>query len=571
MRRYFLILFVATTTLLQSYDYSSEHFAIKRGKTVPRGKVQDLRYNRYACSKCPYISHKKKYKPRKKLCHCPAKKYVAIPRDYPRRVFWHENGQVEKIERIDTENNVLYTHEYRYNDDGMLIAEVLPFGLGIIEYEECKTTSPFHEEEWEIDENNNVISHTIDGDRWDFTYTESGELDISPEDIEFHYNKRGDLVTLGDTRFFYNKKHQLKKAITPSYVVKFKYNKKGERISRTINGKKERYGRINGNDHGILREENIIHGITSDPYLVRAIAIETKDGVFIPIYDRSNNIIKLINGITHEITTLNRCDPFGKGLSKDAPVSFIFASKHYDKDLDLVYFGARFYSPKIHKWLTPDPAKQSSDPYHYCFNNPLRYHDLNGRFSFAIPLVSLTWGGSGASAGAVLATIFSAEVAIPAVIAAGCYFTYVYVDGKFEEYQANGMAESCNFLEYFWHNTVLGKNEYEIKEYYHELFANQEMEKRKKERLDHEESPPYTWDDLGNNPNKCPGKGFEWKGKGTPKSGKGNWVKGKKKNREELLPDFNNPQHDPHWDYYSPKFPGGARIYPDGWEHKVNK
>lgn len=32
---------------------------------------------------------------------------------------------------------------------------------------------------------------------------------------------------------------------------------------------------------------------------------------------------------------------------------------------------------------------------------------------------------------------------------------------------------------------------------------------------------------------------------------------------------MNHPTHGPHWDYESPKFPGGARIYPDGtWELK---
>ena len=54
-------------------------------------------------------------------------------------------------------------------------------------------------------------------------------------------------------------------------------------------------------------------------------------------------------------------------------------------------------------------------------------------------------------------------------------------------------------------------------------------------------------------------------------SGKGNWVKGDKEEQEELRPDFNHPDHEPHWDYYGPKFPVGTRIYPEGWEYKKPK
>lgn len=82
------------------------------------------------------------------------------------------------------------------------------------------------------------------------------------------------------------------------------------------------------------------------------------------------------------------------------------------------------------------------------------------------------------------------------------------------------------------------------------------------------ENPPFVWKDLGNDPAKCPGKGFEWKRRGTPASGKGNWVRGKKPNIEKLNPDLDHLDPvGPHWDYVGPGFPNGVRIKPDGtWE-----
>lgn len=36
-------------------------------------------------------------------------------------------------------------------------------------------------------------------------------------------------------------------------------------------------------------------------------------------------------------------------------------------------------------------------------------------------------------------------------------------------------------------------------------------------------SPPYSGVDLGDDATKCPGEGFEWKGKGEPGNGEGSW------------------------------------------------
>jgi len=66
----------------------------------------------------------------------------------------------------------------------------------------------------------------------------------------------------------------------------------------------------------------------------------------------------------------------------------------------------------------------------------------------------------------------------------------------------------------------------------------------------------------GNNPKKSPGKDWEWRGKGEPGSGEGNWYN--PKTGESLHPDLDHP--DPigsHWDY---KDPDGIwyRLNPDG-------
>jgi len=66
----------------------------------------------------------------------------------------------------------------------------------------------------------------------------------------------------------------------------------------------------------------------------------------------------------------------------------------------------------------------------------------------------------------------------------------------------------------------------------------------------------------GNNPNKSPGKGFEWRGKSTPDKGKGNWYN--PKTGEKWNADLNHGDPiGPHWDYNDingKKY----RVFPDG-------
>lgn len=66
----------------------------------------------------------------------------------------------------------------------------------------------------------------------------------------------------------------------------------------------------------------------------------------------------------------------------------------------------------------------------------------------------------------------------------------------------------------------------------------------------------------GNDPTKAPGKGFEWRGKSDPNSGKGNWYN--PQTGEKWNSDLNHGDPvGPHWDYTDS---GGNsyRVYPDG-------
>ena len=61
---------------------------------------------------------------------------------------------------------------------------------------------------------------------------------------------------------------------------------------------------------------------------------------------------------------------------------FKFNGKELDEETGLYYYGARYYDPKISIWLSVDPLAEKFpgySPYSFCFNNPLRFVDPDGR------------------------------------------------------------------------------------------------------------------------------------------------------------------------------------------------
>lgn len=67
------------------------------------------------------------------------------------------------------------------------------------------------------------------------------------------------------------------------------------------------------------------------------------------------------------------------GVSKKDPMTF--TGKQQDDTTGLYYFNARFYDPRLGRFLSEDPVKDGSNWYAYCDNNPLKYVDPSGMYT----------------------------------------------------------------------------------------------------------------------------------------------------------------------------------------------
>ena len=121
------------------------------------------------------------------------------------------------------------------------------------------------------------------------------------------------------------------------------------------------------------------------------IAGDTTNGPALGTYFYHRNHISSNSVITdpsgNEVTRLVYL-PFGElsraNSSGTDTVTSKFTGQEYDEELGLYYYGARYYDPKVGRFLSPDPFigdigdPQSFNRYSYVANNPVKYIDPTG-------------------------------------------------------------------------------------------------------------------------------------------------------------------------------------------------
>lgn len=121
-----------------------------------------------------------------------------------------------------------------------------------------------------------------------------------------------------------------------------------------------------------------------------AIAIEINKKCYAPIHDLHGNLACLLDADTGEIAESYRLDAFGIGKTYDKEGKEIasdnpwrFSCKRVDEETGFVYFGRRYYSPDLGRFVTADPLGLAAGPnlYAYVHNAPLNHIDLYGLFA----------------------------------------------------------------------------------------------------------------------------------------------------------------------------------------------
>ena len=113
------------------------------------------------------------------------------------------------------------------------------------------------------------------------------------------------------------------------------------------------------------------------------LAVSVNGSFYFPAYDNNGNVTKYIDE-SGDFVAAYEYDAFGRLISQSGPLCGFFrirfSPKYHDAETGLYYYGYRFYSPSLMRWLNRDPIAEDGglNLYGFCGNNAVSFYDALG-------------------------------------------------------------------------------------------------------------------------------------------------------------------------------------------------
>jgi len=199
---------------------------------------------------------------------------------------------------------------------------------------------------------------------------------------EYEYDTNGNLISDGECTYEYDLLDRLIAVNTSNNRITYTYDAFNRRIAKN----NELYLWDDKNEIGMslagqVRELRILgEGLGAE--IGAAVIYEIDGESYFPIHDVQGSLAMLVDA-TGKPNNTYRYTPFGEQLTEDNHSPWRFASKRYDEETGFIYFGRRYYSPALGRWITADPQGFDDGPnlYAYVHNCPMTGYDLYGLLS----------------------------------------------------------------------------------------------------------------------------------------------------------------------------------------------
>ena len=218
---------------------------------------------------------------------------------------------------------------------------------------------------------------------------------------EITHDADGNMTQCGDWTYTYDAANRLKTASSNGVllVTNF-YDAKSRRIKKITHGAtttffydgwnliEERVAYTNGTCSTIrCYWGKDLSGTLQGAGGVGGLLHLTVDGaIYIPAYDNNGNITRYFDTDGNTVAQY-AYDAFGKIVAQSGSMSDFFrhrfSTKYFDAETGLYYYGYRFYSPTLMRWLNRDPIGEEGglNLYGFCGNSAVDNTDKKGLMS----------------------------------------------------------------------------------------------------------------------------------------------------------------------------------------------
>lgn len=246
------------------------------------------------------------------------------------------------------------------------------------------------------------LQNRISQDKTSYEYNQLHQL-LREGGNKYTYDPNGNLIgidsTEGKIQFSYDALDRLVTVTDASEKVTYSYDAFNRRLGKEIYTLKqgewtlvdsERYFYQGENEIGSYDHKNQMNSLRvlgngKGAEIGASILMVLDKKPYVPIHDHNGNVRCLLEAETGNVAESYRYSVFGEEqLSGDTALSpWRFSSKRVDPETGFIYFGRRYYSPKIGRWITQDPEGAMDGPnlYAYVGNNPLIHVDLYGLYA----------------------------------------------------------------------------------------------------------------------------------------------------------------------------------------------
>ena len=216
------------------------------------------------------------------------------------------------------------------------------------------------------------------------------------KDVSLTYDPAGNLLTNGSWTYSWDNENRLTQVVSTSKLIQFSYDTQGRRIEKKVwnnttgTGTPATYlkylydgwnliAELNGNSNNAKVRSYTwgldISGSTTEAGGVGGLLMvdDASNGVHFVSYDPNGNIMGLVKATNGTVSAAYEYGPFGELLSSTGSMSssnpFRFSTKYRDNETDLYYYGYRYYSPSLGRWLSRDPVEERGGLNLYAFVN----------------------------------------------------------------------------------------------------------------------------------------------------------------------------------------------------------
>lgn len=313
-----------------------------------------------------------------------------IQRKYPNGAFSqfviNAEGKTKTITHALENGEVVLQFDYTYYDSGLLktVKERSRNGEVLIMYsydahDQLLTAvySDGRKYTYDYDMYGNLEKVMAPSYETTLAYKDNDQLK-SINDEQVNHDPAGNIINMGGRKFTYNYDN----APTNDGLNQYQYNAMGLRVAAKGSQESLKFIHLINEFPYVLVEK----GKTTKQYLWadgNLLGQITNDKEVLFFFEDHLGTIRAAVDASGNIINYGEYSPFGVPIKRISNVRFGFAGEEQDEE-GRVYLRARYYEPKIARFLSKDPvfprlmdeAKQNR--YAYAANSPINYKDMNG-------------------------------------------------------------------------------------------------------------------------------------------------------------------------------------------------